>query len=132
MISGLVFTSMVSTDLGTNVKGWRLFADGIVDVGITLEMVAPLFPPHFLLLICLASVCKSMCGIAAGAANGAIVEHWARANNIPDVLAKVRRSLEGRCSCTVVHPADWCLLSLPRQGGAQHTAVSLFGLGFGM
>jgi hypothetical protein len=57
---------------------------------ITLEMIAPLFPRQFLLLICLASVCKAMCGIAAGATNGAIVEHWARQNNIADVLAKVR------------------------------------------
>lgn len=35
-------------------------------------------------------VCKALCGIAAGSANGAIVEHWARNNNIADVLAKVR------------------------------------------
>ncbi|EKU19955.1 hypothetical protein NGA_2040500, partial [Nannochloropsis gaditana CCMP526] len=44
-------------------------------------------------------------GIAAGASNGNIVEHMARTNNLAEVLAK---------------------------GGAQHTAVSLFGLGFGM
>lgn len=38
MISGLVFTSLMSTNFGTNIKAWRLFADGIVDVGITLEV----------------------------------------------------------------------------------------------
>ena len=37
MISGLVFTTFMSTNFGTNIKAWRLFADGIVDVGITLE-----------------------------------------------------------------------------------------------
>jgi hypothetical protein len=64
-------------------------------------MLAPLFPRYFLHLICLASVCKSLCGIAAGSANGAIVEHFSRSNNLAEVLAK---------------------------GGAQHTAVSLAGL----
>jgi len=105
MMSGLVFTSLLSTNFGVNAKSWRLFADFAVDVGITLDMLAPLFPKRFLLLICLSSVCKSLCGISAGAANGAIVEHMAQTNNLAEVLAK---------------------------GGAQHTAVSLFGLGFGM
>lgn len=105
MMSGLVFTSLLSTNFGVNAKSWRLFADFSVDVGITLDMLAPLFPKRFLLLICLSSVCKSVCGISAGAANGAIVEHMAQTNNLAEVLAK---------------------------GGAQHTAVSLFGLGFGM
>ena len=40
MISGLVFTSLMSTNFGINIKAWRLFADGIVDVGITLEVGA--------------------------------------------------------------------------------------------
>lgn len=89
MMSGLLFTSFLSTNFGVNSKSWRLFADFIVDVGITLDMLAPLFPKHFLGLICLASVCKSLCGIAAGAANGAIVEHFAQTNNLSEVLAKV-------------------------------------------
>lgn len=66
MMSGLVFTSLVSTNFGTNVKVWRLFADVIVDVGITLEMLAPLFPRHFLLCICLASVRLQALGKRAG------------------------------------------------------------------
>ncbi len=64
-------------------------------------MLAPLFPRYFLHLICLGSVCKSLCGIAAGSANGAIVQHFSKNNNLAEVLAK---------------------------GGAQHTAVSLAGL----
>lgn len=42
-------------------KVWRLFGDIIVDVGITLEMLAPLFPKQFLLCICLASVRVHTC-----------------------------------------------------------------------
>lgn len=89
MMSGLFFTTLMSSDFSRNAKSWRLFGDFIVDVGITLDMLAPLFPNHFLLLICLASVAKSLCGISAGAANGAIVEHFSRNNNIAEVLAKV-------------------------------------------
>jgi hypothetical protein len=89
MVGGLVFTSLSSADFGTNVKRWRLFADGIVNVAITLEMFAPLCGPLFLHAICLASVCKALCGVSAGAANAAITEHWAIRNNIADVLAKV-------------------------------------------
>lgn len=91
MMSGLFFTTLMSSDFSRNAKSWRLFGDFIVDVGITLDMLAPLFPKHFLLLICLASVAKSLCGISAGAANGAIVEHFSRNNNIAEVLAKVNK-----------------------------------------
>lgn len=92
MMSGLFFTTLMSSDFSRNAKSWRLFGDFIVDVGITLDMLAPLFPKHFLLLICLASVAKSLCGISAGAANGAIVEHFSRNNNIAEVLAKVGKA----------------------------------------
>lgn len=54
------------------------------------------------MLICISSICKSLCGIAAGATGAAIAEHWGgQRGNIADVLAK---------------------------NGAQHTVVSLLGL----
>ncbi len=33
MMSGLLFTSFLSTNFGINAKAWRLFADVAVDVG---------------------------------------------------------------------------------------------------
>jgi hypothetical protein len=39
----------------------------INNVGITLDMVAPLFGSQFLYIVCFASVCKALCGVAAGA-----------------------------------------------------------------
>ncbi|CAM9677065.1 unnamed protein product, partial [Phaeothamnion confervicola] len=90
---------------GTNIKTWRLFADGVNDLGITLELLAPLYPRRFLAIICLASVFKAMCGVAAGATNAAITEHWALRNNIADIGAKT---------------------------GAQHTVVTLAGLLLGI
>lgn len=102
MLGGLLFTSLSSTNFGCNVKSWRFFADLINNVGITLEMIAPIFRKQFLPLICIGSVCKSLCGISAGAAGAAISEHWGIKNgNIADILAK---------------------------NGAQHTVISLFGL----
>lgn len=93
MIGGLLFTSIASANFGVNIKTWRLFADGSNDIGLALEMLAPL-PAfreggRFLRLICLASVFKAACGVAGGATGAAITEHWAVDNNIADIGAKV-------------------------------------------
>lgn len=101
MIGSLLFSSMFSSHFGQNVKSWRFFADCINNVGITLDMLAPLFREHFLAIICLGSVCKALCGVAAGAAGSSIAEHWGIQGNIADVAAK---------------------------NGAQHTLLSLLGL----
>lgn len=102
MLGGLLFTAVSSHDFGQNVKQWRLFADSINNFGITLDMIAPHFKDHFLAIICLSSVCKALCGIAAGATNAVIAQHWGdKHGNVADVLAK---------------------------NGAQHTVVSLIGL----
>lgn len=103
MLGGLLFTSLSSGKLGQNLKIWRLFADTINNVGITLEMIAPLLPrQYFLMILCLASICKSLCGIAAGATGAGISEHWGNLyNNAADVASK---------------------------NSAQHTIVSLLGL----
>jgi hypothetical protein len=58
MLGGLVFSSMSSSSLGQHVKSWRFFADTINNVGITLDMVAPLFREKFLAIVCIASICK--------------------------------------------------------------------------
>lgn len=54
----------------------------MVDIGITLEIVAPSllatqFSGWFLPLLCLGNVCKAMCGVAAGATGGALQMFWA-------------------------------------------------------
>jgi len=67
MLGGLLFTSISSDSFGQNVKSWRLFADLINNVGITLDMLAPLCGVHFLAVVCTASLCKALCGVAAGA-----------------------------------------------------------------
>ncbi|CAM9767718.1 unnamed protein product, partial [Choristocarpus tenellus] len=69
MVGSLLFTSLASGDFGVNLKSWRLFADVANDVGMTLELLAPAVGggSRFLELVCLASVFKASCGVAAGA-----------------------------------------------------------------
>jgi hypothetical protein len=53
MASSLVFSSLASSRFRSDIKRWRLFADLIVDVGITLEATATLVPQAFFLpMIC--------------------------------------------------------------------------------
>lgn len=85
-------------------RSWRLFADVINDVGLTLEMLAPLAGEHFLVVACVGNVCKALCGVAAGGTRATITAHFARADNLADVAAKE---------------------------GSQETAVTLLGLAAG-
>ena len=89
MVGGLIFASRFGTRLNQNVKSWRLWADMINNVGMTLEIIAPAYPRIFIPMICLAALCRSLCGISAGAANAVISSHWGKRNsNIADVQAK--------------------------------------------
>ncbi len=78
MLATLVFTAVASSNFGTNIKQWRLFADIMVDIGITLEVLATgVSRRWFLPMICVGNMCKAVCGVAAGACAGAINLHWA-------------------------------------------------------
>ena len=114
MVSSLLFTSLNSDVFGADVRRWRFFADAIVDLGILSEMVAGSFfavssgvhvsgggllrnhrQLMFLALLCFGSVCKALCGVAAGSANSAITLHWAQggkdkgvASDISEIAAK--------------------------------------------
>lgn len=89
MIPSLLFTASLSGRFKSDIKRWRLFADIINDVGITLEVAATLVPRQFfLLMISLGNMCKAMCGVAAYSSNGAINMHWAKGSDISDVQAK--------------------------------------------
>lgn len=106
MLGGLLFTYSVGPRFDANVKFWRLYADLINDVGLTLDMLAPLCPPSASAhLLTLSSVCKATCGVAAGATRSSLTAHFAKCDNMADVAAKE---------------------------SAQETAVTLFGLSVGM
>ena len=83
MVASLLFTSYAARGFRRHVKRWKFFADIMVDLGITLEILAPsvLSNPRlcgwFLPLLCLGNTCKALCGVAAGACGGAMQMHWA-------------------------------------------------------
>lgn len=89
MAATLLFTYFAASRFNSDVKRWRLLADVMVDIGITLEVAAIHFPrSYFLPMLCLANVCKAICGVAAGACGGAINLHWAKGSDISDINAK--------------------------------------------
>lgn len=89
MASSLLFTAVSSSGFRHDVKKWRLFADIINDVGITLEVAATLVSQHlFLPMICAGNMCKAICGVAAGACGGAINLFWSSGSDISDINAK--------------------------------------------
>ena len=89
LLSDLLFTYAASSRFRSDVKRWRIFADMSVDIGITLEVAATLFPrPFFLPCICLGNMFKALCGVAAGASGGSINLYWAKGSDISDINAK--------------------------------------------
>ena len=88
MMGSLLFSYGYSHIFDSEVKFWRLFADFINDVGLTLEVIAPLFKDYFLVITVFANICKSLCGVAAGATRVAISQHFASEGNISEVQAK--------------------------------------------
>jgi hypothetical protein len=89
MVGSLVFSWWAATDFDRNVRQWRLFADVMSDLGLTLNMIAPLFGRRvFLLTTVCGSIVSSMCGVAAGATKAAVSQWFAKSGNLADCVAK--------------------------------------------
>lgn len=89
MVGGLMFSYSTSSLFDSYVKEFRLFADIINDVGLTLDMVAPYAGPDRVLYVTsMGTICKVMCGIAAGATKGSITQHFCLRGNMADLNAK--------------------------------------------
>jgi hypothetical protein len=91
MMGALVFSYAASPLFDSHVKEFRLFADVINDVGLTLDMMAPWFSDnvtHLLLVTSAATLCKTLCGMAAGATKSSITVHFAIQGNMADLNAK--------------------------------------------
>ncbi|KAL7477435.1 hypothetical protein ACHAW6_003240 [Cyclotella cf. meneghiniana] len=111
MVASLLFTSLAASTFRRNIKRWKFFADIMVDIGITLEIMAPSllstqFSAWFLPLLCLGNVCKALCGVAAGATGGALQMFWA---------VKLTRSEDG-------------ISEVSAKNGAQRTVMGGMGL----
>eukprot|EP01084_Bolivina_argentea_P185532 319930_1 len=89
LIGSVLFSWKYSYSFGVEIKQWRLFADVINDIALTLELISPLFPSIcFVPILCIASVCKAMCGCSAGATRVGIAKHFAKNDNETDIISK--------------------------------------------
>eukprot|EP00958_Prasinococcus_capsulatus_P016666 scaffold1851_cov390-Prasinococcus_capsulatus_cf.AAC.4 len=72
-------------------KQWRLTADVVNDVGMTLELACGVFPRYFYLpLAVLASCCRSVTSLAADSTRVTLTQHFAISDNAGDISAKER------------------------------------------
>lgn len=88
MIGGLIFSYYASPQYDAYVKEFRLFADLVNDVGLTLDMLAPYFSNNLLLISSFSTLCKTMCGMSAGATKSSITLFFAKDGNMADLNAK--------------------------------------------
>ena len=89
MAAGVAFASAAGAGLDAHAKQWRLAADALNSLGLTLDLLSPRFgPTGFLALACAGSVARALCGVAAGATRAALTSHFAAAGNAADVAAK--------------------------------------------
>lgn len=89
-VGSLLFGYALAPRLDGEVRFWRLAADLANDVGLTLELAAPMAGPGwFLYITCAANVWKALCGVAAGGTRVAISQAFARrGGNVAEVAAK--------------------------------------------
>ena len=89
LVSNLAFAWWGARRFDSDVKSWRLFADAINDVGLTLQMAVPYCSKDQVLpLLVLSGCCFGACGVAAGATKASLTGHFAREGNMGDVQAK--------------------------------------------
>ena len=87
MTSGLVFSYVAAPLFDAHVKEFRLFADFINNVALTLDMLAP-YSPSLLLVTSASTVCKTLCGMSAAATKASITHYFATTGNMADLNAK--------------------------------------------
>uniref|UniRef100_A0A4W3H7H5 RUS family member 1 n=1 Tax=Callorhinchus milii TaxID=7868 RepID=A0A4W3H7H5_CALMI len=88
MLGRILFAWLKGSELDCDAKKWRLVADILNDVAILIEIIAPVFPAIFTLILCVSGVLKAVVGVAGGATRAALTLHQARRDNMADVSAK--------------------------------------------
>ncbi|XP_076997253.1 RUS family member 1 [Tamandua tetradactyla] len=88
MLGRIGFAWWKGSKLDCNAKQWRLFADILNDIAMFLEIMAPIYPVCFTLIICTSNLSKCIVSVAGGATRAALTMHQARRNNMADVAAK--------------------------------------------
>ncbi|KAG5177456.1 vitamin B6 photo-protection and homoeostasis-domain-containing protein [Tribonema minus] len=87
-LGGIAFSALVNTRFDANPKMWRMVAAVSLDCSTALELLAPLFPAHFLPLAAIANAGKNVSFLAATASRAAIHNAFAARENLADVTGK--------------------------------------------
>eukprot|EP00611_Tribonema_gayanum_P000606 TRINITY_DN10437_c0_g3_i2.p1 TRINITY_DN10437_c0_g3~~TRINITY_DN10437_c0_g3_i2.p1 ORF type:complete len:536 (-),score=220.39 TRINITY_DN10437_c0_g3_i2:367-1974(-) len=87
-LGGIAFSALVNTRFDANPKMWRMVAALSLDCSTALELLAPLFPAHFLPLAAIANAGKNVSFLAATASRAAIHNAFAARENLADVTGK--------------------------------------------
>ncbi|XP_044019590.1 RUS family member 1-like [Aphidius gifuensis] len=89
MIGRIVFSWQTGTQLDSQCKKWRLFADVLNDLAMGLELMLLYYATSYTtIILCLSTSMKAVVSVAGGATRAALTQHQALNNNICDVSAK--------------------------------------------
>ncbi|KAL7538020.1 hypothetical protein ACHAXR_008224 [Thalassiosira sp. AJA248-18] len=101
IISSLLFTSFASSGFRRDVKRWKFFSAIMLDVGLTLQILASSLSGWFLPLLCLGSICKALYNVTSSPCAGVIKLHWAvKLLGTGDGIAEI--SAKGRSQKTLI------------------------------
>lgn len=89
MIGSLSFAYVYSNNFEVYAKEWRLFADVLNNVALSLDLIIPLLPStYYIFLTSLSTLSKACCGLIAGATKARISAHFAHKGHLAEVTAK--------------------------------------------
>lgn len=89
MIGSLMFAYQCSNQFEIYTKEYRLLADVLNNIGLSLDLLCSIFPSnYYLLLISMSTLSKSCCGLVASATKARISAHFALNDHLADVTAK--------------------------------------------
>ncbi|CAH1154082.1 unnamed protein product [Phaedon cochleariae] len=88
MVGRIIFAWWKGKGLDSDCKKWRLFADVLNDLAMTIELFLPFFSDLSMPVLCVSSTMKSIVGIAGGATRASIMHHQAIKDNMAEISAK--------------------------------------------
>lgn len=74
-VENMLLIESYRTQLDCNSKQWRLFADVANDAKHFVQLLGPLLPVPFLVVMCLSAVMSALVGVAGGATRAAFSQH---------------------------------------------------------
>ena len=85
---GKLFTARMGDQYDANPKMWRLMSDIIFDIGMSLELITPLYPKYFLLLAAVGNFLKSVSITIGMSCRNSVLTTFAKQSNLGEITAK--------------------------------------------